>query len=90
MSDLWLRPDVTCAFEVMDRCEEHFGPGAVAHACREGARDAHLLSPQQWRFATAAEQTGYEAGQFTTHRDCGTAVVATHQVPLRTCGTCGT
>jgi hypothetical protein len=38
------RPHIGCTFSSMRRCDATFGPGTdAADACREGARDAHLL-----------------------------------------------
>ena len=78
MSEYVVRPDVTCTFSIMQRCDDHFGSGsATSGACHEGARDAHLLTPQRWAFSTGAEQAAYDAGQYTTHRDCGAEFLPT-------------
>lgn len=63
------RPEVHCAFHVMDRCEANFDEKDAA-ACREGARDAHLVSEQQRSYHTGAEQRAYETGRYTTLVDC--------------------
>lgn len=39
-----VRPDITCTFASMRRCDAIFGQGTrSAEDCRQGARDAHLL-----------------------------------------------
>lgn len=64
------RPDVHCSFHVMDQCNSIFSDGKLADACREGARDAHLLSTQFQNYGTLDEQQAYEAGKNTTLLDC--------------------
>ena len=70
MSEFVIRPDVACAFEVMRRCDTYF-EGPEADACREGARDAHLLSAQRHSYPNSVDQEAYLAGNFTTYQDCG-------------------
>jgi hypothetical protein len=64
------RPEIHCAFNVMDRCEIYFENKKQKNACVEGARDAHLLSFHIPRFSTQAEKKAYESGQYTTYTDC--------------------
>ena len=63
------RPEVSCAFQVMDRCNDAF-QGDERAACREGARDSHLLSEQKTEYCTSREQAAYDAGSYTTFLDC--------------------
>jgi hypothetical protein len=66
----WGRPDVGCAFDVMARCDRHMAHDpAAAEACREGARDAHLLS---WREPSRDEwvAAAYDIGHDTTTVEC--------------------
>ena len=63
------RPNVQCAFDVMDRCNAYFA-GEEAAACREGARDAHLLSGAYVEPSTDREARAYAAGYYTTFEDC--------------------
>lgn len=64
------RPNVHCAFTIMDRCDVKYDDTELAQACREGARDAHLLSCPQRMYKENDKQEAYESGNFTTFFDC--------------------
>ena len=64
------RPDVHCSFHVMDQCNLLYDNDKLSSACREGARDAHLLSNQQRQYRTYSEQHAYESGKHSTLMDC--------------------
>ena len=64
------RPDVHCSFHVMDQCNSLYQNSRLASACREGARDAHLLSDQLRHYKTQSEQNAYDSGRNTTFMDC--------------------
>lgn len=61
-------PDIHCSFDIMDRCDQ-FPEADQQQACREGVRDAHLLSRPLYKY-TKAEQEAYEAGNYTCFQDC--------------------
>lgn len=54
-----VRPDVRCTFRTMQRCDRLF-EGDDAQACREGVRDAHLLTYHP--VANRAYEYGFAAG----------------------------
>lgn len=55
----------------MSRCDKYFSDDEkMAEACRQGSRDAHLMSDQLQEYTTPREQVAYEKGKFTTFHDC--------------------
>ena len=60
--------DVHCAFNIMDRCDQ-YDTTNLQQACREGVRDAHLLSNPIYKY-TDEEKDAYDAGNFTCFSDC--------------------
>ena len=65
------RPDVHCSFHIMDRCNLNYKHDTkLASACREGARDAHLVIEQNIAYQNDNEQIAYESGKYTTYIDC--------------------
>lgn len=71
------RPNVVCTFDVMDRCNEVYEDD-LAEACREGARDAHLLNESGLQLFHEAHHEAYASGYNTTQVDCAVPLVVYH------------
>jgi hypothetical protein len=67
-----IRPDIHCTFDVMSLCDKEYAQDPDASdACREGARDAHLLRHRHAASTRGDTSTeGYNAGFETTLRIC--------------------
>lgn len=73
------RPDVHCAFDVMDKCSA-FADDNARQACIDGVRDAHLLTRPMHAY-TNDEKQAYDAGNFTCFQDCLPLYVSQVMVP---------